>query len=326
MILLYFSYNYSMRFWIITVALLASRLALAQAPPGTGRTASGIDYQLFRKETNGRYAPRALVVPTDAPYASRAGQLLTVFLEFRTGRDSLLMNSRRGQPRPQPFPLLPAPPPGTLEEAVALLLPGDSAVFRLPADTLFAKTFQGQPVPPFIRRAGNVLVVLVRTFELVSRDELAAREQKLRAEQAKVAAAQSAQQLAKDNAQIQAYLKKNKLIARKTPGGTYYVLTKTGKGALPKKGQTVSVLYKGSLLATGKVFDASAQHGNVPIDFPLGTGQVIPGWDQGIAALPKGSKAVLLIPSPLGYGARGAGQDIPANSVLRFDVELVGVK
>ncbi len=325
-----------MRFWMmITAALLAGRLASAQAPaaPGPGRTASGIEYQLFRKGADGRFAPRALAVPTDAPYAGRAGQFLTVFLEFRTGRDSLLMSSRRVQPQPQPFPLLPTPPAGTLEEAVALLLPGDSAVFRLPADTLFAKTFQGQPVPPFVRRAGNVLVVSVRAFELLSRDALVAREQKLRAEQAKLTAeqakltaSQSAQQLMKDNAQIQSYLKKNKLVARKTPGGTYYVITRTGKGALPKKGQTVSVLYKGSLLATGKVFDASAQHGNVPIDFPLGTGQVILGWDQGIAALPKGSKAVLLIPSPLGYGARGAGPDIPANAVLRFDVELVGVK
>lgn len=318
-----------MRFWmILTAALLAGHWAAAQAPtaPGPGRTASGIEYQLFRQGPDGRFAHRALAVPTDAPYASRAGQFLTVFLEFRTGRDSVLMSSRRLQPKPQPFPLLPTPPRGTLEEAVALLLPGDSAVFRLPADTLFAKTFQGQPVPPFIKQAGNVLVISARAFDLVSREELTAREQKLRAEQAKAGAAASAKQLVKDNVQIQAYLKKNKLVARKTTGGTYYVLTRTGKGPLPKKGQTVSVLYKGSLLATGKVFDASAQHGNVPIDFPLGQGQVIPGWDQGIAALPKGSKAVLLIPSPLGYGARGAGADIPPNAVLRFDVEMVGVK
>ncbi|AWM34641.1 FKBP-type peptidyl-prolyl cis-trans isomerase [Hymenobacter nivis] len=318
-----------MRFWmILTAALLTGHWAKAQVPsaPSAGRTASGIDYQLFRQGPDGRFTPRALAVPTDAPYASRAGQLLTVFLEFRTGRDSVLMSSRRLQPKPQPFPLLPTPPRGTLEEAVALLLPGDSAVFRLPADTLFAKTFQGQPVPPFIKQAGNVLVVSARAFELVSREEMAAREQKLRTEQVKTDAAASARQLLKDNAQIQAYLKKNKLVARKTPGGTYYVLTRTGKGALPKKGQTVSVLYKGSVLATGKVFDASAQHGNVPIEFPLGRGQVIVGWDQAIAALPKGSKAVLLIPSPLGYGARGAGADIPPNAVLRFDVELVGVK
>jgi len=58
----------------------------------------------------------------------------------------------------------------------------------------------------------------------------------------------------------------------------------------------------------------------------LGQGQVIQGWDQGVAMLPKGSKAVLYIPSPLGYGARGAGADIPPNSVLRFEVEVTDIK
>jgi FKBP-type peptidyl-prolyl cis-trans isomerase len=79
-------------------------------------------------------------------------------------------------------------------------------------------------------------------------------------------------------------------------------------------------------LATGKEFDSSAKHGNEPIAFALGTGQVIRGWDQGIAMLTAGSKGVLLIPSALAYGTRGAGADIPPNAVLRFEVELVDFK
>ena len=105
----------------------------------------------------------------------------------------------------------------------------------------------------------------------------------------------------------------------------YYVVTKAGTGAKPTPGQTVSVLYKGTLL-DGKVFDSSEKMGNKPIEFPLGVGQVIPGWDKGIALLNKGSKATLLIPSSLAYGQRGAGADIPADAPLRFDVELVDVK
>ena len=88
----------------------------------------------------------------------------------------------------------------------------------------------------------------------------------------------------------------------------------------------MSVRYRGTVLATGQEFDASAKHGNTPFDFVLGQGQVIAGWDQGVAMLPKGTKAVLYIPSPLGYGERGAGADIPANAVLRFEVEVVDVK
>ncbi|WP_051718588.1 FKBP-type peptidyl-prolyl cis-trans isomerase [Hymenobacter sp. IS2118] len=287
------------------------------AASGFSRLPTGTEYRLFRKDAAGRYQPRALAA-TDAPYASRAGQLLLVFMEFRTGRDSVVMNSRQVQPTPQPVPLPASPTPGGLEEALGLLLPGDSAVFRFQADSVFAKTFR-QPVPPFIRKSGNTLVVTASARELLSIAEMTARQEKIKSQQALA-------QTAQDNAQIDAYLKKNKLVAKKTAGGTYYLITQPGKGLPPKQGQTVRVLYRGTVLATGKEFDSSAKHGNEPIAFPLGTGQVIKGWDQGIAMLPAGSKAVLLIPSALAYGARGAGADIPANAVLRFEVELVDFK
>jgi FKBP-type peptidyl-prolyl cis-trans isomerase FkpA len=299
--------------------------AYAQAP-GTAfsRLPTGTEYRLFRKNATGIYQPRTLA-PTDAPYASRAGKVLTVFMEFRTGRDSVLMNSRLMQPFPQPVALPAQPTPGGLEEALGLLLPGDSAIFRFPADTLFAKTFR-QPVPPFIKNSGNTLVVLASARELLTMAEMTARQQQMQAEYAKKAEAQAAGQKIKDDAIIQAYLKKNHATARKTAGGTYYIIKKLGTGLPPKKGQTVRVLYRGTVLTTGQEFDSSAKHGNEPIAFPLGEGQVIRGWDQGIAMLNKGTKAVLLIPSPLAYGAQGAGADIPANAVLRFEVELVDFK
>ena len=316
---------------IFLLSTLSALLAVAQPAqaqaPGAGfpsRLPSGTEYRLFRKDAARKYQPHGLA-PADAPYASRAGKILTVFMEFRTGRDSVIMSSRRMQPTPQPVPLPAQPARGSLEEALGLLLPGDSAVFRFPADTVFARTFQ-QPVPPFIRTSGNTLLVLVSAHELLSMAEMTARQAQLQATAAKQAQLKAAAQTTKDAALIQTYLKKNKLVAKKTAGGTYYVVTRPGKGLPPKKGQTVRVLYKGSVMATGKEFDSSAKHGNEPIAFSLGVGQVIAGWDQGIAALPKGSKAILLIPSPLGYGTRGAGADIPANAVLRFDVELVDFK
>ncbi len=299
--------------------------ARAQTPgPEFSRLPTGTEYRLFRKDAAGRYQPRALA-PTDAPYASRAGQVLTVFMEFRTGRDSVLMRSRQMQPTAQPVALPAQPVPGSLEEALGLLLPGDSAAFRFPADSVFANTFH-QPVPPFVRKSGNTLVVLASARELLTMAEMTARQEKLRAEYAKAAQLKAIAQTTKDIGLIQAYLKKNKLLAKKTAGGTYYFVTRPGKGLPPKKGQTVRVLYRGTVLTTGKEFDASAKHGNEPFAFALGAHQVIPGWDQGIAMLTKGSKAVLLIPSALGYGPRGAGADIPANAVLRFEVELVDFK
>ena len=306
---------------LVALATFA-RPAQAQEQP-FARLPSGTEYRLFRADATGKYQPRSLA-PTDAPYASRAGQVLTVFMEFRTGRDSVLMNSRRMQPLPQPVALPPQTKPGTLEEALGLLLPGDSAIFRFPADTVFAKTFQ-QPVPPFIKRSGNTLIVLASARELLTMEQMMARQKQMQAEMEKKMAQLSAGQLVKDNALIQAYLKKNHATARKTAGGTYYIIKKLGTGQPPKKGQTVRVLYRGTVLSTGKEFDSTAKRNNEPFSFILGMGQVIPGWDQGIAMLPKGSKAVLLIPSPLAYGPRGAGADIPPNTVLRFEVELLDV-
>ena len=316
----------SLLFGAVCALCAISQSASAQAPATSfSKLPSGTEYRLFRKDAAGSYQPRALAPATDAPYASRAGQLLTVFMEFRTGRDSVLISSRRMQPTPQPVPLPAQTTPGSLEEAMGLLLPGDSAIFRFPADTVFAKTFR-QPVPPFLRSSGNTLVVLASARELITMAEMTARREKEQAENARKGQALAAAQTAKDVAVIQAYLKKNKLVAKKTVGGTYYVITKPGKGLPPKKGQNVRVLYRGTIMTTGKEFDSSAKHGNEPIEFPLGQGQVIAGWDQGLAVLNKGSKAILLIPSPLAYGPRAMGTDIPANSILRFEVELVDVK
>ncbi|AMR28945.1 hypothetical protein A0257_18795 [Hymenobacter psoromatis] len=320
--------KYFLTFMLLAALASPARLWAQAAPtPGFERSPSGTEYKLFRRDAAGHYAPRPLAPAGDAPYASRVGQVLLVYIQYRTDRDSVLMDTRQMRPEPVPVPLGPTLPKGSIEEAVSQVLPGDSAIFRFNADTVFAKSLR-QPVPPFIQRAGNALRVTIVAKALLTPEQMQAKQQALIAEQERLVKAHAAKQLVKDDVAIQAYLKKNKLTARakKTPGGTWYVITTRGKGLPPKKGQTVSVTYRGTVLATGQEFDSSAKHGGTPFDFLLGAGQVIKGWDQGIAALPKGSKAMLLIPSPLAYGERGAGGDIPPNAPLRFDVELVGVK
>jgi len=110
----------------------------------------------------------------------------------------------------------------------------------------------------------------------------------------------------------------------KTNSGLRYKILKKGDGNKATKGNTVSVHYEGSL-TNGQVFDSSYQR-NQPIDFQLGIGQVIPGWDEGISLLKVGDKARFVIPSDLGYGSAGAGDVIPPNATLVFDVELMEVK
>lgn len=110
----------------------------------------------------------------------------------------------------------------------------------------------------------------------------------------------------------------------KTKSGLRYKMVSEGNGKKAEKGKIVSVHYKG-MLADGTVFDSSYKR-KQPIDFPLGKGHVIEGWDEGIQLLKEGDKARFVIPSHLGYGARGAGGVIPPNATLVFDVELMKVK
>lgn len=109
-----------------------------------------------------------------------------------------------------------------------------------------------------------------------------------------------------------------------TPSGLRYKILQNGDGKQATKGAMVSVHYKGQLL-DGTVFDSSYKR-KQPIDFAIGVGQVIPGWDEGIQLLKVGDKARLVIPSDLAYGAQGAGGVIPPNATLIFDVELMNVK
>ena len=110
----------------------------------------------------------------------------------------------------------------------------------------------------------------------------------------------------------------------KTSSGLRYQILQKGNGIQATKGVTVSVHYKGQL-TDGTVFDSSYKR-KEPIEFKLGMGQVIAGWDEGISLLRVGDKARFVIPSNLGYGNRGAGGAIPPNANLIFDVELVDIK
>lgn len=183
--------------------------------------------------------------------------------------------------------------------------------------TVFGKVIQGQSVVDSVAQGDtiNTLEILAvgtdaeafnavesfRTFE-------GSREKRLAAEKAAIEA--ELDQLAKG--------------FEKTESGLRYQIIQKGSGANAQKGQTVSVHYKGQL-TDGTVFDSSYKR-NQPIEFSLGTGQVIPGWDEGVALLQVGDKARFVIPSHLAYGSRGAGGVIPPNANLIFDVELVEVK
>lgn len=111
------------------------------------------------------------------------------------------------------------------------------------------------------------------------------------------------------------------LSPKRTSSGLGYLIHEEGDGPAPKPGKQVSVHYLGMLVMDGSVFDESFSRGKA-FTFRLGAGQVIEGWDEGVDLLSVGDRATLFLPSKLGYGAAGAGSDIPPNSELLFYVEL----
>jgi FKBP-type peptidyl-prolyl cis-trans isomerase FkpA len=197
---------------------------------------------------------------------------------------------------------------GDVSEGLTWLGAGDSVSFLMLADSMFKKN----PLPPYLKH-GDYLRIDIKVIAVKSRDDI----QKLQAS----AAAQSAQQ---EKGALDDYLKSNKINAQQTASGLYYMIDTKGKGALPKPGQSVTVNYTGMLL-NGTVFDSSTKPGRQPFTFVLGQGQVIKGWDEGIALMPVGSKGRLIIPSDLAYGPQG-NQGIPPNSPLLFQIEVISVK
>lgn len=127
--------------------------------------------------------------------------------------------------------------------------------------------------------------------------------------------------------------KEPSMTVHKTPSGLSWIQLQAPKDASkkPQKGNTVTVHYTGWLYdenapdKKGKKFDSSFDR-NQPFSFTIGIGQVIKGWDEGVAAMAVGEKQRLIIPAELGYGSRGAGAIIPANATLVFDVELISFK
>ena len=129
---------------------------------------------------------------------------------------------------------------------------------------------------------------------------------------------------AKQNAEHDEQLETISKGFQKTKSGLRYQIINEGSGPYPKKGQNISVHYKGSLV-NGNVFDSSYKR-KEPIEFPVGAGHVIEGWDEGLLLLKEGTKAQFVIPSNLAYGDQEVGGVIPANSILIFDLELMKVK
>lgn len=259
------------------------------------------DHKGFKKTENGLYY-RFHTENTQNPKA-QTGDVISLSMEIRTDKDSVIQSRQEIQtmmqtPRFQ----------GDIFEGLQLMHQGDSATFIIPAQAYFETYNYGQ-VPAFVTKKSTLHITVcvheIQTFEAYR-------------------AQQMEESMSKEKELIARYLEDHQLTAEPTESGLYYIETKAGKGANPTKGQQCTVHYRGTLF-DGTKFDASYDR-NEPFTFDLGLGQVIAGWDEGIALMKKGGKATLLIPSHLAYGERGAGELIPPFTPLVFEVELIDFK
>ena len=199
---------------------------------------------------------------------------------------------------------------GDIYEGMSMMSVGDSATFACNADSTFKKLFRMPTIPPEFDSVEYLYFdIKMKNIETAAEAQLAQEKELARLK-------------AEESVQRNDFLAEKYPDAKPVASGLYYIETKEGKGSNPQSGQKVKVHYTGKFL-DGTVFDSSVDRGE-PIEFTLGQGQVIKGWDEGIAMMRKGGKAVLVIPSEIAYGTYGRG-NIPPYSTLVFDVELVDI-
>jgi FKBP-type peptidyl-prolyl cis-trans isomerase FkpA len=201
-----------------------------------------------------------------------------------------------------------------VDEAIGTMSKGTKALVIVPSAMAFGDQGQGNLVPPYSTLVYNVEILDVISKEQYEKEQA---DLKLKKEQ-ELETAKKEEKIKMDE-----YLKTNTIKEKPTESGLIYVEKIKGKGARAEAGKTVKVHYTGRLL-DGTKFDSSVDR-NEPFEFVLGQGQVIKGWDEGIALMNVGGKATLIIPSSLGYGSQDMGA-IPPFSTLVFDVELLDVK
>ncbi len=261
----------------------------------------------------------------------KEGDVVKLIMSYKNSKDSVLFDSKKMNPNGTNFIEFPLGKPtfkGSFEDALFMMSVGDSASFKICADSVYLKTFMAKELPAYIEK-GSMLTFEAKLEKISGKEEVEKERNKKMGEQKVMMELRKNEEpkaLAK-------YLEDNKITVKPTASGLYYIEKTKGKGTKPTKGCVVKVNYTGRLL-DGKIFDTSdeataKQEGLFderrpyqPIEFPIGQGQVIPGWDEGISLMSPGAKGQLIIPSSIGYGAQGGGP-IPPFSTLVFDVELI---
>lgn len=263
----------------------------------------------YEKSTTGLYSK--FYVSKEGARKPKTGEYAAISVIYKLeqdGKDSVLFTSASIKESDHGVlmqPVFGSTFKGSFEEALMSMGEGDSASFKINADSVYLKTFGLKALPKYIPQ-NSLLTFYVKLVKVKTQQELVN------------------EMAEKEAGQREEFMKQNDIKAAPTESGLYFIEKEAGKGDLIKNGQTAQVKYTGMFL-NGKVFDSSDMHGGKPYDVTIGTAQVIPGWIEAIQKMRKGGKAMIIVPSQLAYGTQGSGP-IPPSSSLVFDLEIVDVK
>lgn len=267
----------------------------------------------FHKFRQG-FQKRSLVDAPGSQYP-RIGDYIEFHIYSHVG-DSAIFDSRAmNGDEPVPFQLSKPAFRGDLTEGLMTMTAGDSAHFLISVDKLLAA---GNQMLPWLEKGrGQMVTYEIGVVKVLTPAQLKAEQKAHRVRQLRI-----------DDSLMRAYFRNHGTEGvKKTASGLYYKIHVRGSGARPAAGDSVTIAYTGRTTDERK-FDSntdSAFSHPVPFGFRLNRKQVIRGWDEGIALLPKGTKATLYIPSVYAYGSQSPGPAIPPNAILIFEVEVLDI-
>ncbi len=288
-----------LKFWFFIGIIVA---IAACNTDGYKTTKTGLKYKF---ELQNKDAQKAVI-----------GDILELKMRY-TVKDSVIFNSD-DYAQSIPFKLVEPLYDGDVVEGIAMMGLGDSAIFIVSADSFFLRNV-GLPELPYFIEKGSPLTFYISLLSIKSKEDYDKEQLELQKQKTAMLEIQRNEELpAREE-----YLKKNKITAKPTSSGLFFIEISKGKGKPASVGTVVNVHYKGFLL-NGTQFDSSYDR-NQPISFKMGGGQVIPGFEEGISMMKEGGKAQLIIPSEIGY-ADNELENIPPYSTLVYEVELVKVE
>lgn len=247
------------------------------------------------------------LIQSNAKTKAKIGDWVSMHVQTMNTKDSLIFSTYKTG-KPYDIKLIVPQFKGDLLAGIPMLGEGDSALFLVNVDSLYKGIPKGQRPPMFKDGFMKFTVKMIATMD----------EAKYMAKKEAAAAAL----IIEEELKLSEILKQYPNI-KSTESGLKYNIEKQGNGKPALAGKKATLHYTGKLL-NGKIFDSSVDRGT-PFSFVVGQGQVIKGWDEGVALLKEGSKATFIIPAKIGYGMQEAGP-IPAGSTLLFDVELLKVE